>query len=419
MSTRALRYAAAVSTSGAASGRLRSQGMVVRLRYTGRQRSEGRSASCGTLRSRHRRRRLDGACGDHARGPDAPGVRRRAHRRGRWPGCLPILAVLVVACWLATPCRADEPPVRWDVQYHDWTRNFDDLSFVSRQRGWVLDKRSPATVFSTSDGGQTWNVQYQFSEFTPRAIVFVDTSHGFAFGTAEPAPEQATGALVIWRTEDGGASWAAQFAPFLSPFDAGVVVEACFVDPQHGWVLTEGGGDRGHPTVFATSDGGDSWAASRLTDWEAWIPQAMTFGDEQHGWVVGRNGCILATVDGGAHWEAQASGVEVARLTDVSFVDKDRGWISGSGDSSSSTLLHTQDGGATWQQQVVPGVYVFEAIDFAPDGLTGWVQGSHWVGQSMLVSRPRSNDIRPPTACRCRSSGTAWRAAPSSCGCRS
>jgi photosystem II stability/assembly factor-like uncharacterized protein/uncharacterized protein YecT (DUF1311 family) len=72
----------------------------------------------------------------------------------------------------------------------------------------------------------------------------------------------------------------------------------------------------------------------------------MQFVTTSTGWVVGRNGLIRKTIDGGAHWSDQFSGVS-AELFSLSFVDPARGWVCGRG----GVILSTTDGGATWQQQ--------------------------------------------------------------------
>jgi photosystem II stability/assembly factor-like uncharacterized protein len=69
------------------------------------------------------------------------------------------------------------------------------------------------------------------------------------------------------------------------------------------------------------------------------------FVDARRGWAVNSNGHILHTADGGETWERQAS-ILRAYLRCVGFVDERRGWV-GTLDAR-QRLLHTADGGATW-----------------------------------------------------------------------
>ena len=66
----------------------------------------------------------------------------------------------------------------------------------------------------------------------------------------------------------------------------------------------------------------------------------MQFVSADQGWVVGQD-VILATADGGAHWQVQASGG--LNLTAVDFVNEQDGWAAGN-----TSLLATTDGGAHW-----------------------------------------------------------------------
>jgi photosystem II stability/assembly factor-like uncharacterized protein len=82
---------------------------------------------------------------------------------------------------------------------------------------------------------------------------------------------------------------------------------------------------------------------------------AVDFVDQNTGWTVGDGGTILRTDDGGTTWVAQASGV-TGSVTGVHFVDVQNGWATGYeslGSLGSSYLrpylLHTTDGGTTWQ----------------------------------------------------------------------
>jgi hypothetical protein len=63
-------------------------------------------------------------------------------------------------------------------------------------------------------------------------------------------------------------------------------------------------------------------------------------------WVAGKNGLILHTNDGGRSWRQQVSGTTVT-LTGISFADGNVGFVVG----SSGTILVTQDGGLSWRKQ--------------------------------------------------------------------
>ncbi|HYJ45188.1 MAG TPA: YCF48-related protein, partial [Pyrinomonadaceae bacterium] len=56
----------------------------------------------------------------------------------------------------------------------------------------------------------------------------------------------------------------------------------------------------------------------------------VKFLTEYEGWAVGAQGTLLHTLDGGAHWVAEASGTTHA-LERLCFVGRTRGWAVGFG----------------------------------------------------------------------------------------
>jgi photosystem II stability/assembly factor-like uncharacterized protein len=137
---------------------------------------------------------------------------------------------------------------------------------------------------------------------------------------------------------------------WLSPSQSGESIKhMSFVDEREGWAV---GTFKG---VRHTTDGGLTWSAARFGP--PLGSNDICFVDSQHGWIVGQGnnswdwmtncGYIWATDDGGATWQQQLY-QEGARtgLTAVWFSDTQNGWATGLG----GLLLHTTDGGATWNQ---------------------------------------------------------------------
>ncbi|MBX9894573.1 MAG: hypothetical protein K2Y09_05255 [Nitrosomonas sp.] len=93
--------------------------------------------------------------------------------------------------------------------------------------------------------------------------------------------------------------------------------------------------------------------------------------DGQRGWAVGYDGTIVHTRDGGTSWQDQASGTR-ASLNSITFTaDGQRGWAVGYG-----TILHTADGGKSWQEQASWTRALLNSITFTADGERGWAVGS-------------------------------------------
>jgi len=106
------------------------------------------------------------------------------------------------------------------------------------------------------------------------------------------------------------------------------------------------------------------------------------FVSEKTGWVVGDGGTILHTENAGKTWQRQLSGVAI-NLTDIFFRDETTGWALGGGTKGADlrdlqnpdemVLLHTADGGRTWERQ--SGVNAL-AVYFL-NAKQGWLVGNY------------------------------------------
>jgi len=80
-------------------------------------------------------------------------------------------------------------------------------------------------IFTTEDGGDTWESQTFDQDENLNAIYFTDTNHGFAIGgTTEQA--------LIMYTTDGGSTWTSQY-PNVNTF----LSAASFIDNSTGWAV--------------------------------------------------------------------------------------------------------------------------------------------------------------------------------------
>lgn len=117
----------------------------------------------------------------------------------------------------------------------------------------------------------------------------------------------------------------------------------------------------------------------RLTD--------VHFVDEHNGWVVGSAGVILHTGDGGTTWEVQKSGTDY-ELEGVFFVDSLNGWAVGGNIrpprkenfidrdvGAMGIILHTTDAGKTWLPQVMGDARWLYDVTFIDKDM-GWAVGA-------------------------------------------
>ena len=96
----------------------------------------------------------------------------------------------------------------------------------------------------------------------------------------------------------------------------------------------------------------------------------VDFVDQNTGWAVGPTR-LIHTEDGGASWNSQShpAGGSIT-LRDVEFVSPSIGWIVGEG----GTILHTTDAGANWVPQVAGTSNILNAVDFLDEN-NGWAVG--------------------------------------------
>jgi len=120
------------------------------------------------------------------------------------------------------------------------------------------------------------------------------------------------------------------------------------------------------------------FASSRTDD--------IWFADPRRGWAVNSNGHILHTADGGTTWQRQLSAGGTAYLRCIGFVDDRRGWV-GVLEDPARRLFETSDGGATWS--VVEAVAQLPAAPIAICGLS--------VVDERVVYGTGTNQPGPPT----------------------
>lgn len=110
---------------------------------------------------------------------------------------------------------------------------------------------------------------------------------------------------------------------------------------------------------------------------------SVCFVDRDNGWAVGGRGTILHTSDGGDTWQEQTSGTDFI-LEDVFFVDRRRGWAVGGWPRDTAVaiyggmgvILATSDGGKTWRPQLEGQAVWLSAICFVGRS-SGWAVGEY------------------------------------------
>ena len=114
-----------------------------------------------------------------------------------------------------------------------------------------------------------------------------------------------------------------------------------------------------------------SWVKVSEAEWQAHFSDVF-FVDAQHAWIVGSKSTILHTNDGGATWNRQPSQplpFDIV-LKKVRFIDPQTGWVVG----DDGTVLKTTDGGTTWMKKNTGTRTALLGVSFADDK-HGWASG--------------------------------------------
>jgi len=214
---------------------------------------------------------------------------------------------------------------------------FNDASFATAKLGWAAcsngTSESGGSIAATTDGGATWTSRLD--------LPLPDGSGGFS---RVSSPTETRSYVFkwgrqagVWATANGGATWVRRALPAIPGAYAGYS-DIDFPAGKTGWAV----GDAGR--IVKTVNAGATWKKQKSGVKGRLI--AVDFVSTRVGYAVGEGGCVLRTSDGGAHWVKKTTGTR-KDLTAVCFVSASRGWVVG----DKSLRLRTTNGGRTWTGQ--------------------------------------------------------------------
>ncbi|MFN2626034.1 MAG: WD40/YVTN/BNR-like repeat-containing protein, partial [Mycobacteriales bacterium] len=273
--------------------------------------------------------------------------------------------------------------------------SFAQLSAPSGTVVWALVAAS--RLFRSTDRGNTWTERSTPTPLTNPEIAFTSDSEGWVTRAATAAAQCAQQTIALSHTADGGATW----QPLLP---SGIAPAQCkeglsFPDPQHGFLSAWD--PNSAPVIYRTTDGGRTWAASKP------LPDPPGFTTSSAGFalragvvkafgqallveavgqsIAGQRRYVFISGDGGATWTHVADAPDPDST--VVFATGSR-WFQL---SAGAVPKETTDSGASWHafttdyQQAAP---VAPAIVFG-DPQTGYATvrgsimrtidgGAHW-----------------------------------------
>jgi len=218
-----------------------------------------------------------------------------------------------------------------------------DVSFVSAQEGFGVT--FGGGIYHTGDAGVSWVRLFQRDGTRLTQVQFSDAANGMALGRdgCLPGPN-CTGATVVVRTGDGGATWQ--------------VIQPATPTPQIADALP-------WLQVVAVS---------------AEVSYAVHDPDQNGAPIAGLDGGMIATDDGGAHWHAVPLPPGFTTSGGLSFLSPLRGYVTGwRGDTNAAQILATEDGGQSWRVVYADPAFPLRAVQFL-DPRHGFAGGG-WGGK--------------------------------------
>jgi photosystem II stability/assembly factor-like uncharacterized protein len=233
-----------------------------------------------------------------------------------------------------TTVRTGDRGATWQVAFETGRTNFTDLA--SPMPGLLVAAGLPplgsgqnSGVFTSTDGGQTWARRLDAGfpgQFAVTKVAFANALVGVAAGP-----------MGLWRTVDGGLSWATvanvpSVIGVVSSYYGGVAWADADV------VLIYGAGGK----ILRSADQGVAWTdVSPVGFVDNW--NDMTFNAAGVGIAVGPSGQVARSTNGGQSWQPVATPM-LETGTAVAFANDSRVVVI---DNFAQTM-HSDNAGATW-----------------------------------------------------------------------
>jgi photosystem II stability/assembly factor-like uncharacterized protein len=210
------------------------------------------------------------------------------------------------------------------------------VSFVTPERGYLLGR---SQLLSTTDGGARWRLVSRPGFGGGSVPAFVDADRGIAV----------VGKNGLFGTVDGGRHWRSiRLAGGTYPLSNAAVFGRRLVVP------TEGFAPAARLVVYSSDDGGASWTARPLP--KAWVPyigsnDANRFAAASADvWVAAARNELAVTTNAGRTWRlVRAADLPTGWVIGaIDFTSARAGWAIFNGPRQ-SVLMRTTDGGVHWK----------------------------------------------------------------------
>lgn len=312
--------------------------------------------------------------------------------------------------------NSEDYGLSWDTLWIGLDQLIKDIVFVNDSTGWMI---SDTSLFKSSDGGKTWNLQnipyngayYKslfaggnniylldyYNEFIKStdsgttwsfnslglyndfiSIIFND-QNGFIFGEG------------LLKTTDSGQNW-----ENLNQYVRNNIYDVDFISAMEGIALGSDG-------VYKTYDGGFSWIPKFNPEGFPYDnPGTLEMINDSVGFLISRyKNSYKKTADGGENWENIAFYEENQHYDNIEFYDENLGiltaWeesVPGSQIYDKSNAFISTNGGEIWAKKPLDSLY-FDKLQFTnPSHLWGINRYGLWISNNLADTWQRVLDER-------------------------
>ncbi len=234
------------------------------------------------------------------------------------------------------------------------------ISFLDANNGWALADLGVAAgsnavaVYQTSDGGSIWNMNFindpnqaSASDSLPLGglkfgLTPLNMQTAWIFGVV-----YAPGTPYLFRTDDGGRTW----APVQLPLPPGAenaevgIEQIAFTSDSDGYILMRALSDSSNLVLYVSNDGGASWAITPTLIPGGGFADFLPAGEI----VLYNRAQFYVTRDAARTWSIIPPDIAFGEIfAGMDFLNASSGYVITQDPTNHRSLYRTDDGGATW-----------------------------------------------------------------------